>query len=92
MADQHTPGPWKINRRLSINPNVVICGADGVAVLQTLGGNDEANGVLAEAAPDMLALLRECSIVLSDVYTKHRHPVIAKDLQTFLAKLDGETE
>lgn len=56
----HTPGPWTFNDRLVMAPPFgAYSRSHPIAVLRTVGydGEEEANGALMAAAPDLLAAL-----------------------------------
>lgn len=64
MKTQHTPGPWKISKHCS---TLVESGDRSIASAggyQSVGADahevNEANAKLIAAAPDLLAILREC--------------------------------
>jgi len=71
MKDQHTP------RRVG---TVYSHAYDPLA-------SEKYDARLRAAAPDMLALLRECIVVIEGEWTEHD---LADEITAILAKLDGE--
>jgi len=93
MKTQHTPGPWKINKKYSFSVETLSDG-QGINIIAECSdpdgirsaGEDSANAKLIAAAPDLLAAL-EAMIAKIDA---DKLPISCSLARAAIAKARGE--
>lgn len=90
MSDEkHSPGPWHIDgyRVIDRNYNDVVALGPGAG---RFGTTDDANSRLIAAAPEMLALLRECLDVVRLADGVSDREGLEVSLMDLIARIDGQ--
>jgi len=87
MTSKHTPEPWRL-----ADHGEIVAGTLRVGFVQPLGKNGilgatgQANGLLMDAAPELLAALRE-ALDAAKLAAIHEHPDTADNLPWYAAGL-----
>ena len=97
MKTQHTPGPWKINKKYSFSVETLSDG-QGINIIAECSdpdgirsaGEDSANAKLIAAAPDLLAALEAIIKMIGPYAGQGRMDTEISAARAAIAKARGE--